>query len=108
MADDLPVTLLNGAQARAQDFPHSRRISGEVLSYDLPHARHRRGAADRVARMRAGHRTRPKLVHYLRPADHGRKRQRTADALAAANHVRCNAVVLKPPELARPAKSSLH
>ena len=41
-------------------------------------------------------------------ADHGRERQRTADALAAADEVRRDAVVLEGPELARASEAGLH
>ena len=89
MADDIRRGAAGWpAGRRSRISPIRAALAVRFSADDLLHAGQGRGAADRVARVRAGHRARRKLVHDLRPANDRRERQRTADALAAADHVR--------------------
>jgi len=47
-----------------------------------------------------------KLVHDFGPANDADKGRETADAFAAANQIRRDAIVFKSPEPARPAKTA--
>src|SRR5437016_641460 len=80
-----------------------------LLAQDLADGCHGRRAANGIARVRACHRTGSELVHDDLFSEHCRERQRTADALAAANEVRLHALVmLECPELPRASESSLN
>ena len=99
---------LDFLQAREQHRLQRGGILGQLFADDLPHARERGGDAHRVARVRARHRAGTELIHHRFPPDHRGERQRAADALAAADHIRRHTVVLERPELPRAPEARLH
>src|SRR4051812_31791240 len=58
--------------------------------------------------MSAGHRPGRELIHYVRPPDYRRQRQRTADPFTTADDVRRYAIMLERPELARSPETRLN
>src|SRR3954467_2179541 len=108
MADDLRMFLLNRAQTGAHNHSHQSCVAGEVGGQDLAQTGQRCGAANRIACVRAGHRAGWELVHNFLSANDSRQRQRTADALAAADYVWGHAVMLEGPELTGAPESSLN
>ena len=108
MADDIGMPGLDLFQPGQQDRLQPRGVAGQIFVHDFVDAGQGRRAANRVARVRAGHRAGRKLVHDRCAANDRRERQRTADAFAAADEVGRHAVMLEGPELARAAKAGLH
>ncbi|MPN19671.1 hypothetical protein SDC9_167043 [bioreactor metagenome] len=83
-------------------------VARKVFSQDFRQTGEGRSATNRIPGMRARHGTGPELIHYFLTADDCRKRQRTADTLAAADQVGCDSVVFERPELASASKACLH